>query len=326
MRVTVLMPVYNGEKYLKDAIDSILAQTFKDFEFLIIDDGSTDTSAEIIKSYDDERIRFVQNESNLKLIKTLNNGLRLANGEYIARMDCDDISFPERIQRQVEFMDENLEVGICGTWSETIGDGVNKWETRFPCSNELIKAHLLINTALSHPTVIFRKSLLEKHDLSYNEEAEHAEDYDLWVRASELFDLANIPEVLLSYRVHKNQVSAENSSMQKATADKTRKILLSKLALSFNDEQMKMFGLFCEGFLMEDLKFFQEVGCMLSLISRNNAKKNIFSLVALRRIFFTRWASLCLKNGLKPNIFFHNEMFSFSDLIKMLIMQNYYKN
>ena len=110
-KVTVFMPVYNGEKYLNEAIDSILNQTFNDFELLIINDGSTDKSAEIIKSYNDPRIRFVENEENLKLAKTRNKGLELALGEYFVPMDCDDISHPERIQKLVEFMEKNPRAG-----------------------------------------------------------------------------------------------------------------------------------------------------------------------------------------------------------------------
>jgi len=114
-KVTVLMPVYNGEKYLNEAIDSILGQTFKDFKFLIINDGSTDGTADILKSYKDSRIKVTNNEKNIGLTKSLNKGLKMAKSEYIARMDADDISLPTRLQKQVEFMDSHPKVGVCGT-------------------------------------------------------------------------------------------------------------------------------------------------------------------------------------------------------------------
>ena len=113
-KVTVLMPVYNCEKYLRESIESILNQTFKDFEFLIINDGSSDKSAEIVESYNDNRINFVQNEKNIGLAASLNRGLDIAKGEYIARMDADDISLPERLEKQVRFMETNPQIGICG--------------------------------------------------------------------------------------------------------------------------------------------------------------------------------------------------------------------
>ena len=112
-KVTVLMPVYNGEIYLKQAIESILHQTLSDFEFLIINDGSTDASVEIIQSIKDPSIRLLHNRTNLTLVPTLNKGLELARGEYVARMDCDDISLPERLAKQVEFMDRFRDVGVC---------------------------------------------------------------------------------------------------------------------------------------------------------------------------------------------------------------------
>src|SRR2546423_6687976 len=121
-RVSVLMPVYDVAKYLREAIDSILGQTFTDFEFIIIDDASTDRSAEIINSYNDPRIRFIQNEKNVGLIATLNRGLDLAYGEYLARMDQDDVSLPERLAKQVAFMETASDVAASGTWARDIDD------------------------------------------------------------------------------------------------------------------------------------------------------------------------------------------------------------
>jgi glycosyltransferase involved in cell wall biosynthesis len=120
--VTVLMPVYNGEEFLHEAIESILKQTYLNFELLIINDGSTDSSENIILSYPDTRIRYIKNESNIKLIATLNNGFALAQGKYIVRMDADDYSVKERLQKQVAFMEANPEVTLAGSWFETIGD------------------------------------------------------------------------------------------------------------------------------------------------------------------------------------------------------------
>ena len=120
-KVTVLMPVYNARFYLSKAISSIINQTFKDFEFLIFNDGSTDNSADIIYSYNDRRIRFFNSEQNFGYVYHLNYGIEIAKGEYIARMDADDISFPTRLEKQVAFMDKNPEVGVCGTWFKIYG-------------------------------------------------------------------------------------------------------------------------------------------------------------------------------------------------------------
>jgi len=197
-RVTVLMPAYNAEAFLREAMDSILAQTFTDFEFLIIDDGSADASVEIIRSYADHRIRLVQNERNLRLAATLNRGLNLARGEYVARMDADDISLPPRLARQVAFLDAQPDIGLCGTWAEAFGEA--RFSMPNPAGPEAIRAKLLFDSALVHPTVMLRRSVFDRHGLRYPPLA-HFEDYALWQRAARLFPMANIPEVLFRYRV-----------------------------------------------------------------------------------------------------------------------------
>lgn len=197
-RVTVLMPAYNAEKFLLESIGSILDQTFKDFEFLIIDDGSTDGSAEIIRSYSDPRIRFVQNTENLKLTATLNAGLALARGEYIARMDADDFSLPERLAKQVMFLDTHPAVGIVGVWAQAFGEA--HFKIPHPADSERIRAKLLFDTALVHPAVLMRRTFLDSQCLRYAPLG-HFEDYDLWQRAARLFPLANLAENLFCYRV-----------------------------------------------------------------------------------------------------------------------------
>ncbi len=197
-KVTVLMPVYNAEPYLREAMDSILSQTLTDFEFLIMDDGSTDGSAGIVRSYADRRIRLVQNERNLKLAATLNRGLDLARGEYVARMDADDISLSPRLARQAAFLDARPDVGLCGAWAEAFGAA--RFSMPNPTDPEAIRAKLLFDSALVHPAVMLRRSAFDRHGLRYPLLA-HFEDYALWQQAARLFPLANLPEVLLRYRV-----------------------------------------------------------------------------------------------------------------------------
>lgn len=209
--VTILMPVYNGEKYLKEAIDSILCQTFTDFIFLIIDDGSTDNSFNIIKSYKDERIKLLINEKNLGLSKTLNIGIESSDSKYIARMDHDDISAPSRIEEQVKFMEAHPEIGMCGTWMMSFGAKSRTYLKKFPTKNVDIKAMLLFHNPIAHPTVMIKKNILEKHNLRYDD---GLEDYDLWERMSMFTDMANIPKVLHYYRLHQDQLSRTYQAKQ----------------------------------------------------------------------------------------------------------------
>lgn len=213
-KVTVLMPVYNGEKYLREAMDSILNQTFVDFEFLIINDGSHDRSVEIIESYSDPRIRLIHNKNNLKLVATLNKGLELSNGEYVARMDCDDISVPERLEKQVEFMDKNQNVGILGTGFQLIDHSNQKINDPiiFPGSHGLLKWSLHFECLVAHPTVILRKTVVKSvggytSNVIQGRERYSGEDYDLWRRASEVTKLSNLTEKLLFLRKHDDNVT-----------------------------------------------------------------------------------------------------------------------
>ncbi len=198
--ISVVMPVYNGDKYLHEAIESILNQTYTDFEFIILNDGSADKTEEIILSYDDPRIVYVKNEENLQIAKTLNKGIALAQGKYIARMDADDISLPERFEKQIKIMEENPEVGVCGTWLKTFGGKEEIWN--MPVSNEEIMMNMLFESSLMHPTVFIRKSVLLPFVQVYDQAFNKVEDYELWIRLSKKTRFKNIPEVLLNYRIN----------------------------------------------------------------------------------------------------------------------------
>lgn len=202
-RVTVLMAVYNGDRYLREVIDSILSQTFLDYEFLIVNDGSTDNSREIIISYDDPRIRLIDNERNLGLTRSLNKGLKLAQGEFIARQDADDISDLERLAKQVAFLDENPNVALLGTWYKEIdAQGNSIGDGKLPCDYTQIRWHLLFYCPFVHSAVMLRKSIiLEKIGL-YNETLTYSMDYELWNRIACHLPVANLNECLVKLRIN----------------------------------------------------------------------------------------------------------------------------
>ncbi|HMM19582.1 MAG TPA: glycosyltransferase [Selenomonadales bacterium] len=237
-KVTVLMSVYNGEAFLREAVESILNQTFQDFEFLIINDASTDASRDIILSYNDSRIRLIENEINLGLTKSLIKGIDLAKGDYIARMDCDDISLPIRLEKQIAFMEDNVNIGVCGTWAEVFGLSEETW--KYPTDHDEIKITLLFHNVIIHSSVIWRKALLEEHGLSYNSNFSKAQDYELWVRCSKLIKLANIPEALIRYRISKQQIGYNYKPEQIALADSIRKTQLRELKIDFTEKQFNL--------------------------------------------------------------------------------------
>jgi len=213
------MPVYNGSKYLLESVRSILNQSFFDFEFIIIDDGSTDNSVEIIKSINHKSIILKQNTTNRGNYYCRNIGIEQANGRYICVMDADDISEPSRLQRQFQFMECNEEVGICGTFIRNIPSNIIP---RFLTDCEHLKVAFLSNNHCSHPSLLMRRKLLDKYELRYNEEYYYSADYDLCARSLKCFKLINIPEVLLNYRRHSEQISDARKHEQEEFADKIR--------------------------------------------------------------------------------------------------------
>ncbi len=216
--VSVVMSVFNAEKYLSTSVDSILAQSYTDFEFIIVDDGSSDSSLQILKGYQDDRIRLLKNEKNSGLVYSLNRGLDEARGKYIVRMDADDISLPDRLKTQVGYMEANSEIDVCGSFIQTFRDGdeVDEPCRRYPVDNAEIKGFMIFNCGFAHPAVIMRRVFLEKHGYRYREEYRHAEDYDLWCNMMERAHFGNIPEVLLKYRLTKGSVSSNNAQVQLA--------------------------------------------------------------------------------------------------------------
>ncbi|WP_417939630.1 glycosyltransferase family 2 protein [Flavobacterium sp. RS13.1] len=225
-KITVLMPVYNCELYIRESIESILNQTFDDFEFLIIDDASTDSTVDKIKMYNDKRIKLIEKSLNTGLTNSLNYGLAIAKGEYIARMDGDDISLPKRFEKQIAFLDQNQDVILCGTLYKIIG---TEKVCEHPLFHDEIKVKLISGCYIAHPTVMIRKFILEQNKISYDSTKEPAEDYDLWSRLAFLGKLSNIGEVLLHYRVHPLQVSILRREKQIKISDQIKIRMLQKV-------------------------------------------------------------------------------------------------
>jgi len=229
--ISVVMPVYNGEEYLDIAIESILNQTYKAFKLILIDDASTDNSLKIIKRYSekDQRVSFLIHQQNLGIIATLNDGLKLATGQYIARMDSDDISYPERFERQVTFLEKHAEIGLLSSSYRCIDETGQSLEIhRPPQTDILIRWHLLFHSAFCHPSVMFRSELI-KHAGLYDPEMNHAEDYDLWSRMLLYTKGANVTDILIDRRKSSTQISSVYKSGQIHTADKISMLNMNRL-------------------------------------------------------------------------------------------------
>ena len=216
--VTVLIPAYNAGPLLREAVDSILVQTFTDFECLVIDDGSTDGSIQALVSIDDPRLRVVRNPKNLGLIATLNRGIELARAPLLARMDADDLSMPTRLERQVAALESSPGLAVVGSWARVIGlDGSDAGALRPPVEPRNVLAAVLRDCPFIHPSVMIRTPVLRELG-GYRADAQHAEDLGLWLTLLLRHDGANLPEFLICYRVHPGQVSQTKLAVQRATA------------------------------------------------------------------------------------------------------------
>ncbi len=285
-KVSVIMPVYNAEKYLREAIDSILSQDFTDFEFLIINDGSTDNSEKIIQSYYDKRIRYIRNESNLKLCTTLNKGFQLANGQYIARIDADDIALSSRLSKQITFLDTHPDIGICGSYIRTFGKTEQIWE--YPTTPEWIASELLFHSPICHPAVMIRKSVWIKYNLSYDPKYEYCEDYALWVRASEITQFYNLSEVLLYYRIHNTQITASKASIYKDKIQALRRLQLEKLTITPTDEFLDLLARCAKHDHSTDKSYLIKIEKILLELKQKNQNQKIYDLKIFNEVLFWR--------------------------------------
>lgn len=288
------MPVYNGEKYLVEAIDSILQQTFTDFELLIIDGGSKDNSLKIIEQYQDSRIRLIFQDKNTKgLASALNQGLENAKGKYIARMDSDDISYPKRLQKQVDFMDRNTKVGLCGTWIVFSFDGKLGKVQKYPTNFDELKVSLFFSTSFGHPSVMLEKSLFKKHNLTYNTEFKYGEDYDLWNRCADYFELANIPEVLLTYRVLSTSLFSETVKKFPDQLEEIHKRNLKSLKIELDEENYQIHKILIRPCHVKKREFFEKVDLWIQELYEANLKEKKYPIKLFAKYLANNWFKIC---------------------------------
>ena len=222
--VSILMPVYKTAPYLIKAMDSMLCQTFKDFELIVLDDCSPDNAEEILDAYDDSRIVRYKGENNVGLSNVLNVGIEMARGKYIARMDSDDISLPNRLQIQVDYLEAHSEIDLVSVGMQLFGVKESVWiRERNP---EKVKIEALFHSPVLHASSMWRKDSFERHGLRFRQEMVPAEDYDLWTRAMlKGLKLVNLPEVLYEYRIHEAQATVQTDK----TAAKSREVQMAYL-------------------------------------------------------------------------------------------------
>jgi glycosyltransferase involved in cell wall biosynthesis len=298
-KVSVIMPVFNGETFLRDAIDSILNQTFQDFELVIINDGSTDSSANIIRSYTDPRLVFINNEINTGLPRVRNQGLYASRGEYIAWLDCDDVSVPERLDIQEKFLDKHSQIGVCGAWVKMV-DGDKELIARYPADPEYIRASLLFNNFVVNSTVMMRAACTREVGLRFDLSHHLSQDYGLWVRIPKPWQITNLPKVLTIYRIHTSQVTALHKQKQIDIAWEIQKEQLAGLGI-FPTEKERLIHLNLSGLVhhtLENLDQIFESRDYLLKLNKANKKHKRYNKKAFRDVLFEKWWIVGKSNSL----------------------------
>lgn len=287
--VSIITSVYNCEDYVHEMIDSILNQTYSDWEMIIIDDASTDNTWEKVSQYNDHRIIKIRNNNNVGLTINLNKALSICRGDYIVRIDGDDIACSERLEKQVKYMDEHSDVVLSGGWMQSFGNAHGIF--RSALEDDILKINLLFNAIMFHPTFIIRKECLESNKIKYNEQLRYAQDYNLEYQLGQVGKLANIPEIVMKYRIHRGQVSCAKRYEQKKNADFTRRLLLGDLGITLSDIEMEYWSRFClldyHELDMIEKKCIEKIG---KLILTNNILKELYPQELLENILQQRIA------------------------------------
>lgn len=289
--ISVVMPIYNSENFVAEAIESILNQSYINFEFLIFDDCSTDKSIEIIGSFKDERIKLFKNLEHKGLVVLLNQGLQIAKGDFIARMDADDVSHPDRLLSQVLAFEENKDLGVCGTVFTTFGD--NNIKVDLPENQKQIFGALLTGCCIGHPTVMFRRKILTKWKIFYDNSFYTAEDYELWTRLIFITKFKNLQKPLLKYRVQEKQISQTQAKLQNELAQKISLNYFKKICITLTKKKITAtdFGNEVFNFLIENER----------LLIRINKKQNLIDEIVLQRSLLVYYQH-CIVKGIKYNL------------------------
>lgn len=296
--VSIIMSTYNtDENMLKESISSILNQTYENFEFIIVNDASTKNDLNIIKSFKDERIVLIENEKNIGLAASLNKAIDISKGNYIARMDSDDISVKNRIERQVKYLQENKHIDLIGTYAKHFGKNKNLNVTPLKKYEE-VNIQLFTNTTLVHPTVMIRKKFLDMYKLRYNEGFKCAQDFEMWTKCSEHGKIEILPEVLLLYRVHNKQVSSEKQELQKLYAKQILERQLKKLNIDYNESEFNQ-HLILSGLKKFEVESIEELNKWINKLIIANNNVNLYNSTLFEQIIKNKIFNIYLKSN--PN-------------------------
>ena len=289
--ISVIMPSYNVEKYVGEAIESILKQTFKDFEFIIIDDFSTDNTLREIQKHNDVRIKIINSEINSGPGACMNKAMRIAQGKYIARMDADDISHHSRIEKLYNFLEANPSIHICGSAMKLFGNENNVVE--FSSDHDEIVAGLIWKSVVPQGTIMMRKNILEEYNLTYDESFRVGGDWKFWCSIKNYVRFSNLKEVLYYYRRGDQNITVQHKNQSPERALKIHSYILNDFGISFNNDDLKshqfLLGMFSEAPNSHSVKRTHE--WILKLLEHNHSEKK-YNHQYFKKISEQHWSRL----------------------------------
>lgn len=295
--LSVILPIYNAEAYLRPAVDSILSQTFQDFELILVDDCSTDGSLAVARGYEaDPRVRVLANAQNRGRSYADNYGAEFARGRYIAKMDADDIALPHRLRTQVDFLEHNPSVGLTSGFMQAFGESDIVY--KYPVAADEVRSFLLFNMPVANPTVCFRRALLDEHGLRYDDTIQDTfgEDYEFIARAAQVVDIVNQPEILLRYRTLPQAVKGEVHARRNAKSNQIRERLLRGFGVSFTARELHVHNTISYyPFVLGDIAL-AEVHAWLWKLQIFNQERRYAEPGAMLRCVAERWFLTCYLN------------------------------
>ena len=286
--VSVVMPVYNAEAYIGEALESMIRQTFRAFELIAVDDGSTDESAAILERYQrrDPRLTILRLDHG-GIVAALNAGIERSAGAFVARMDADDIALPRRLERQVSFMRRHPEIGVCGCWLRSIGEGPAH-EFRYETRHGEIVASLVFDSPMPHPASVFRTDVLRAPEGRYRDDYPNTEDYDLWTRLSTMTRLANIPRVMYLYRQYPAQVTRSRPNHQR----EFRRMHLARLGIVPTESEAALHDAIARWTFPRDPATLERIHAWLIRLFEANNSARVFDLYSFESILIRRWMTI----------------------------------
>lgn len=281
--VSVIMPAYNAEKYIGEAIESILWQTYSHFELIVVDDGSMDSTVDVVRSFDDSRIRLISLEKNEGIVGALNVGLSEAKGEFIARMDADDVSVPNRLEIQLNFICSNPSVDICSAQIRLFGSEAGVW--RMPLTHEEIVSNLFFGSSIAHAAVFFRRKLIDEGLYHYLGDYPHQEDTYLWHRIKKKVIFANIDEILYDYRIENHNVTQVNRGDKLDRYRKMMAFVVKELQLNPTPKELDIQVFLSSPSLIETVTFtVSEVFDWINKVVQANNKEQVYPIDAFKTV------------------------------------------